>query len=581
MVFLMQYLDDELCNQICGLLINIHMEDRSKELETKEINAPSSSADRKTAGSSTQPISNFKSKSVEDLFKKEDDLAIDENLALEQYTLQAMTREWLNWNTQFFDYSDEPNLFYFAEILSTKIPNEIQQDAQLFSGRSAFNRGLSPQLDIYSPFRLFSDVAQQSCENDANKLPPFLNESPKMNGKKGHNAGQPFPKGSPIRDLGGGNATAYARLPAPPRGPLKGRGSVQHQNLAEEKNLSLLSSFANTEFWDEIGQVKNKIETSENALSQRKLIKDYSKSNSFASPLGDTYTSQCPKGAYPKDTFSPSGQITQGKVNSIVQQLLNMDSASLCPNGRTDKNPEISYSGGSANTGNEVLNSLLSPPPAGAPHRDSLGTADPLRNSTPENMNLTNSSTNLQEFREYYRKQTEQAFQDFESKKVFMIINSFGGSVGNGITVHDALQFIKAGSLTIALGVAASAASLALAGGTIGERYVTEGCHTMIHQPESSLSGQASDIWIDSLEIMKMRQEVANIYSLSTYRPRHKILRDLDRDFYLTATETIYYGLADEIASNDVIREIIEMTQTVWDYHDTKQQRLLEGLLSP
>ena len=570
MVFLMQYLDDELCNQICGLLINIHMEDRSKELETKEINAPSSSADRKTAGSSTQPISNFKSKSVEDLFKKEDDLAIDENLALEQYTLQAMTREWLNWNTQFFDYSDEPNLFYFAEILSTKISPEIQQDAQLFSGRSAFNRGLSPQLDIYSPFRLFSDVAQQSCENDANKLPPFLNESPKMNGKKGHNAGQPFPKGSPIRDLGGVSllATAYARLPAPPRGaaggslfsfsksPLKGGGS---QNLAEEKNLSLLSSFANTEFWDEIGQVKNKIETSENALSQRKLIKDYSKSN----------------------TFSPSGQITQGKVNSIVQQLLNMDSASLCPNGRTDKNPEISYSGGSANTGNEVLNSLLSPPPAGAPHRDSLGTADPLRNSTPENMNLTNSSTNLQEFREYYRKQTEQAFQDFESKKVFMIINSFGGSVGNGITVHDALQFIKAGSLTIALGVAASAASLALAGGTIGERYVTEGCHTMIHQPESSLSGQASDIWIDSLEIMKMRQEVANIYSLSTYRPRHKILRDLDRDFYLTATETIYYGLADEIASNDVIREIIEMTQTVWDYHDTKQQRLLEGLLSP
>jgi ATP-dependent Clp protease protease subunit len=582
MVFLMQYLDDELCNQICGLLINIHMEDRSKELETKEINAPSSSADRKTAGSSTQPISNLKSKSVEDLFKKEDDLAIDENLALEQYTLQAMTREWLNWNTQFFDYSDEPNLFYFAEILSTKIPNEIQQDAQLFSGRSAFNRGFCPQLDIYSPFRLFSDVSLGSPRSDdANKLPSgpstFLNESPKMNGKKGHNAGQLQLFARQPRELlekvGGVNATAYARPSAAWREGEK-RGNVlkvQHQNLAEEKNLSLLSSFANTELWDEIGQVKNKIETSENALSQRKLIKDYSESKSPS--FADTYPSQCPKGAYAKDTFSPSGQITQGRVtlqSSIVQQLLNMDSASLCPNGRTDKNPGISYSGGSANTGHEVLNSLLAeaaPPPAG--------------DSTPENMNLTNSSTNLQEFREYYRKQTEQAFQEFESKKVFMIINSFGGSVGNGITVHDALQFIKAGSLTIALGVAASAASLALAGGTIGERYVTEGCHTMIHQPESSLSGQASDIWIDSLEIMKMRQEVANIYSLSTYRPRHKILRDLDRDFYLTATETIYYGLADEIASNDVIREIIEMTQTVWDYHDTKQQRLLEGLLSP
>ena len=180
------------------------------------------------------------------------------------------------------------------------------------------------------------------------------------------------------------------------------------------------------------------------------------------------------------------------------------------------------------------------------------------------------------EYRDSYRRQAERTIQEEESKKVFMIINSFGGSVGNGITVHDALQFIKAGSMTLALGVAASAASLALAGGTIGERYVTEGCHVMIHQPEGGLSGQASDIWIDSQEIMKIRLDVAEIYSLSTYRPRHKILRDLDRDFYLTATETIYYGLADEIATNEVMHEIIEMTSKVWDYHDTQQQKLLE-----
>jgi ATP-dependent Clp protease protease subunit len=181
------------------------------------------------------------------------------------------------------------------------------------------------------------------------------------------------------------------------------------------------------------------------------------------------------------------------------------------------------------------------------------------------------------EFRDYYRKQTERTFQEEESKKVFMIINSFGGSVGNGITVHDALQFIKAGSLTLGLGVAASAASLALAGGTIGERYVTEGCHVMIHQPEGGISGQASDIWIDSQEIMKIRLDVAEIYSLSTYRPRHKILKDLDRDFYLSATETIFYGLADEIATNEVLSDIIEMTNKVWDYHDSKQQKLLES----
>jgi ATP-dependent Clp protease protease subunit len=192
-------------------------------------------------------------------------------------------------------------------------------------------------------------------------------------------------------------------------------------------------------------------------------------------------------------------------------------------------------------------------------------------------LNLDASDEAYSQYRDYYRKQTERVLQEEESKKVFMIINSFGGSVGNGITVHDALQFIKAGSMTLALGVAASAASLALAGGTIGERYVTEGCHVMIHQPEGGLTGQASDIWIDSQEIMKIRLDVAEIYSLSTYRPRHKILRDLDRDFYLTATETIYYGLADEIATNEVMHEIIEMTSKVWDYHDSQQQKLLES----
>ena len=54
-------------------------------------------------------------------------------------------------------------------------------------------------------------------------------------------------------------------------------------------------------------------------------------------------------------------------------------------------------------------------------------------------------------------------------------------------------------------------------------------------------------------------------------------MRDLDRDFYLTAMETIYYGLADEIATNEVMSSIIEMTQNVWDYHDSQQQKLLES----
>jgi ATP-dependent protease ClpP protease subunit len=98
----------------------------------------------------------------------------------------------------------------------------------------------------------------------------------------------------------------------------------------------------------------------------------------------------------------------------------------------------------------------------------------------------------------------------------------------------------------------------------------------MLHQPEGGVSGQASDIWIDAGEIQKIRLDVAEIYSLTTYRPRHKILKDLDRDLYLTATETVQYGLADEIATNEVMHEIIEMTNKAWDLDDSKQQRLLE-----
>lgn len=205
-----------------------------------------------------------------------------------------------------------------------------------------------------------------------------------------------------------------------------------------------------------------------------------------------------------------------------------------------------------------------------------------MRTSTASSLlDFTSNSYNLESIynsRELYRKQAERTLQEEENKKVFVLINSFGGSVSHGITVHDALQFIKAGSTTLNLGVAASAASMVLAGGNIGERFITEGAHTMLHQVEASINGQASDIYIDAKEVIRIKLDVADIYSLSTYRPRHKILRDLDRDFYLNANETVQYGLADEIATNEVISEVIESVNRVWAYHEGHQQRLLETI---
>ena len=499
MVFLMQYLDDELCNQICGLLINIHMEDRSKEMEKKEMESSglfksSNKGTKKTDSSSFTSgslDSNFQSKknfmkqtSIENLMASEGDLAIDQNYMLERHTLQKITLDWLNWNAQFFDYSEEPYLFYLAEILSKNFNNE---KGQLFYENSNTNMSELPKLmtmfrnmsnngqkfdpsffdsqterfnnfDVYSPFRLLQNFASSDPKST------IFNENYETLGLKSEMTNNLASKLKQINTQ-----------------------KSKQKNIKNKQISSLIGDLAQKEFFSKLNSIDNN--RSEKTLAQRQL-----------------------KTAYSQDLIPLNGSMNSSGNISQVSNYLNLNS--------TDE----SYT----------------------------------------------------EFRDYYRKQTERTFQEEESKKVFMIINSFGGSVGNGITVHDALQFIKAGSLTLGLGVAASAASLALAGGTIGERYVTEGCHVMIHQPEGGISGQASDIWIDSQEIMKIRLDVAEIYSLSTYRPRHKILKDLDRDFYLSATETIFYGLADEIATNEVMQEIIEMTNKVWDYHDSKQQKLLE-----
>lgn len=491
MVFLMQYLDDELCNQICGLLINIHMEDRSKELEKKEMENSglfkNQSVQKTTTKNDTQAIFDTtntiglkKERTIEDLMISEEDLRIDENHMLERNTLQKISLEWLNWNAQFFDYSDEPYLFYLAELLAKDLTNESSNLGYTFDSSDS-NSNRSFNSDIYST-------------SEFSKITKVFKEMTRSNPQLFENSVKQFDIYSPFRLLQ--NLTG------------------ENQQLNAKTNEFFLNSGLKTQFARKLDQLqKNQFQNNDRIqnlisdVAQKDLLEKLNQKQAEVSLANKVVTQRRLRQNYTQDYFG-----THSNAKKSQQYL---------------------------------------------------------------NLNSTEDASYL-EYRDYYRKQTENTLQDEEAKKVFMIINSFGGSVGNGITVHDALQFIKAGSMTLALGVAASAASLALAGGTIGERYVTEGCHVMIHQPESGLTGQASDIWIDSQEIMKIRLDVAEIYSLSTYRPRHKILRDLDRDFYLTATETIYYGLADEIATNETLHEIIEMTNKVWDYHDAQQQKLLE-----
>jgi ATP-dependent Clp protease protease subunit len=532
MVFLMQYLDDELCNQICGLLINIHMEDRSKELEKKEMDKStfkSTTKQRPSQGKGAEPSSptsfyNKKSRSVEDLLNADEDLGIEEIDTLEQFTLQKITTEWLNWNAQFFDYSDEPYLFYLAELLSKDFNNNEARMGQRMSGEN----------------KEIGQLLQMLKSTNLNKS---LNDNNFATGAFGDIY-------SPFRKHAKFSANDYSLKDL---NPLSGKEKLLHmfkEYQSQKMNKTGLAANAASAGFSN-SQTKDK--------AIYKLLADLAQKDFFSSQKDSSMSSEssmCAPRTYSLDSqspISPSGYDDAGnKWNKSSEKALGQRSL------RQEYNLDKNFS----------LNKYYSD--KFAMNTDSLKSFSYL-----DGAGAGNEGYN--EFRDYYRKQTEKALIEEESKKVFVIINSFGGSVGNGITVHDALQFIKAGSLTLALGVAASAASLVLAGGTIGERYVTEGCHTMIHQPEGGLQGQASDIWIDSQEIMKIRLDVAEIYSLSTYRPRHKILRDLDRDFYLTATETIHYGLADEIATNEVMHEIIEMTSKVWDYHDSKQQRLLES----
>jgi ATP-dependent Clp protease protease subunit len=540
MVFLMQYLDDELCNQICGLLINIHMEDRSKELEKKEMEKSSSLSrfkSNQSTGESPKASSKFsamgggqKPKSVEDLLTAEDDLAIDQNNTLEQYTLQKITMEWLNWNAQFFDYSDEPYLFYLADILSKDFSkdtgNLMYDNSSGLSGlaNSKYNRSegaYSPNSNQINKnfFKLFKNFYRAEGQNKNGNL-SFMAGGP--NQKFVNNELDVY---SPFRLLANFAAKNYDLNQINPLLSL-----TQNNNPAQVNKI--FEQYSKT-----INQNKSGISKLLNNLSQENLINQV-----LHSPDAHKQTST-------NELSSHGSWAMKSSENVLSQRRLKREYLQ-----DRVQNPIFDSKSNSKKLSNLDLVTSFN---AG------------------KDFNSYNAET-YDDYRQFYRKQTERTIQEEESKKVFVIINSFGGSVGNGITVHDALQFIKAGSLTLGLGVAASAASLVLAGGTIGERYVTEGCHVMIHQPEGGLNGQASDIWIDANEIMKIRLDVAEIYSLSTYRPRHKILRDLDRDFYLTATETIQYGLADEIATNEVMHEIIEMTSKVWDFHDAQQQRLLE-----
>jgi ATP-dependent Clp protease, protease subunit len=133
-------------------------------------------------------------------------------------------------------------------------------------------------------------------------------------------------------------------------------------------------------------------------------------------------------------------------------------------------------------------------------------------------------------------------------KDVDLYINSPGGSVTAGFAIYDTMQFIKPAVATICVGFAASAATVLLTGGAPGKRAALPYSKILIHQPWiGQIGGQATDIELHARDLIATRKQIAGIYAKTTGRDEEQILRDLDRDFYMTPEQAREYGIVDSV----------------------------------
>ncbi len=133
------------------------------------------------------------------------------------------------------------------------------------------------------------------------------------------------------------------------------------------------------------------------------------------------------------------------------------------------------------------------------------------------------------------------------NKEINLYINSPGGSVTAGLAVYDTMQFIKPDVATYCVGQATSMAALLLAAGTKGKRYALPHARVMIHQPWGGVEGQASDIQLQAKEILRLKDKLNEVLAYHTGQPLEKIVKDSDRDFFMSAAEAKAYGLVDEV----------------------------------
>jgi ATP-dependent Clp protease protease subunit len=133
-------------------------------------------------------------------------------------------------------------------------------------------------------------------------------------------------------------------------------------------------------------------------------------------------------------------------------------------------------------------------------------------------------------------------------RDISIYINSPGGSVTDGLAIYDTMRFIKPDVVTICMGQAASMAAVLLAAGTKGKRFSLPNSRILIHQPSmGGIAGQASDIKIQAEEMIRIRVLLSEILAETTGQPYENIDRDVERDFILSPTQAVEYGLIDNV----------------------------------
>ena len=134
-------------------------------------------------------------------------------------------------------------------------------------------------------------------------------------------------------------------------------------------------------------------------------------------------------------------------------------------------------------------------------------------------------------------------------KDIALYLNTPGGLISAGMAIYDTMQYVASDISTICIGQASSMGAVLLAGGAKGKRQALPNARVLLHQPMGGIGGQAADMEIHAREIIAMRQQINEVLVECTGQPLAQIEQDTERDFFMSATAAVEYGIIDEIVA--------------------------------